>query len=84
MNKAQQRPLLPLVTADMRRLLAHLERHDGLRLVELDGCWPVWTDRVNHRHWTADKTRTVLRQCRDAGMLVLENTGIGTEYRVAK
>jgi hypothetical protein len=52
-------------------------------LVELDGCWPVWTDRVNHRHWTADKTRTVLRQCLDAGMVVADDSCGWTEYRVA-
>jgi hypothetical protein len=78
----QQHTLMPVITADMRMLMDHLIKHDGLRLVELDGCWPVWTDRANHRHWTADKTRNVLRQCRDAGMVVADDSCGWTEYMV--
>jgi hypothetical protein len=83
MNKTHQRSLMPIVTNDMRMLMDYLKKHDGLPWRELDGCWPVWTDRVNHRHWTSGKTRAVLRQCLDAGMVVADDSCGWTEYRVA-
>ncbi len=82
MSRARRASLVPIITADMRRLVDHLTEHDGLPQRQLLTCFPVWTDRANHKHWTERKTLDVLRQCLAAGVVVGDNDGIDTCYTV--